>query len=70
MPPFQKKLPMSAALRQGGEGVVDPQDVKSAPTLGALKQARPKMPSMPKAPSGPKAPRAPQMPKMPGGKFR
>lgn len=69
MPSFKKMEPMSRALRPGGAGQVNPQDVSGSFDLGTAPKA-PKGPSlkMPRAPAAPKMPTLPQMPKP--AKFR
>jgi hypothetical protein len=73
---FQKKLPMSSALRPGGEGVVPPPKGGDPFNLGSIKGpknvAKPEGPTkigkgIPKLASGGgvKAVKAVQMPKMP-----
>lgn len=83
--PFQKKLPLSAALRPGGQGVVNPKDVQTGEDtfdLGSIKGPKsrqgPKGPTqigkgvtMPKQPRHPTGPKPPRAPQMPKiGKFR
>lgn len=86
MPGFKKMEPMSRALRPGGAGVVNPQDVKGGDVfdLGAMKGPKDTAPGgpttigkgvaapkMPKMPRAPSTPKAPRAPQMPKGpKFR
>ncbi len=66
---FQRKLPMSAALRQGGEGVVNPQDVKTGDVFGTKGIEAPATTPAPSGPTtigkGVKAPKPPSPPKLP-----
>lgn len=77
--PFQRKLPMSAALRPGGQGTVPPEqstEGREVFNIGAMKPPggtrAPSGPTvigkgvkMPKVPSPPKLPAAPKTQKMP-----
>ena len=71
MAKFQKKLPMSAALRQGGEGVINPQDVKKGDVFDMGSVEAPRSPRDPVGPTqigkGVKAPKPPSPPKLPAG---
>jgi hypothetical protein len=63
MAPYQKKLPMSAALRQGGEGVIPPPKGGNPFSLGDIKGPK----NIAKPPSSTKIGKGVPIPKLAAG---